>query len=425
MGKVLNDPPTFSDFAHGVLGPTPTPEQEAQLLQAVQDWYLPYHTLISRALPPDPWGPARLDAVSMIFNRLAGLDIGGPPTYLIPDNIQPADAPVRYPFMWNAPIQNRTQWPGFADNGNALLGLSRNLGEVFGVFGIFHPKKDDWRLLQVDYLANNSADFAGLVALESFIEKIGPPKWPWPVDTALAAKGKPIYDKECGSGCHEIKKGKFRSLVGSTWATPLQDVGTDIREWGLLGRTVDTGVLSGAPIPLTLKRLQPVDSAFNVLSTAVLGTILQRSVADLDTKPRGEMDASLTRLSPDQAFLLDLKGAFNASRAGAANAVPTPVYEARVMEGIWAAAPYLHNGSVPTLAELLKPAAERVKEFKVGPAYDTVNVGLAAEQTKFDFTLKTTDCADRNSGNSRCGHEFGTQLSPEDKAALLEYLKIL
>ena len=42
-----------------------------------------------------------------------------------------------------------------------------------------------------------------------------------------------------------------------------------------------------------------------------------------------------------------------------------------------------------------------------------------------DYTLKTTDCSDRNSGNSRCGHEFGTQLSPAEKRALIEYLKVL
>jgi hypothetical protein len=84
-----------------------------------------------------------------------------------------------------------------------------------------------------------------------------------------------------------------------------------------------------------------------------------------------------------------------------------------------------HNGSVPTLAELLKPADQRVTAFKVGPAYDTVNVGLAVQQTQFNYTLTTTDCSDLNSGNSRCGHEFGTQLSPDEKKALLEYLKTL
>ena len=120
-------------------------------------------------------------------------------------------------------------------------------------------------------------------------------------------------------------------------------------------------------------------------------------------------------LTPEMA---DLKGAF----------LPTPVpraYESRVLQGIWATAPYLHNGSVPTLADLLKPVTERPAAFQVGPAYDPVNVGLATDQTLFNYTLKTTDCSDRNSGNSRCGHEFGTQLSPGEKRALLEYLKVL
>jgi hypothetical protein len=69
-------------------------------------------------LPADPWGPSRLDAVAMIFNRLTGLDLGPPPHYLIPDNVRIADAPVRYPSLWNAAIQDLTQWPGFAENGN-------------------------------------------------------------------------------------------------------------------------------------------------------------------------------------------------------------------------------------------------------------------------------------------------------------------
>jgi hypothetical protein len=111
--------------------------------------------------------------------------------------------------------------------------------------------------------------------------------------------------------------------------------------------------------------------------------------------------------------------------AAVAKGAPSYAYEARVLEGIWAAAPYLHNGSVPTLAELLKPAAERVSSFKIGPAYDLANVGLASDQTRFGYTLQTTDCSDRNSGNSRCGHEFGTTLSQDEKKALLEYLKTL
>ena len=95
------------------------------------------------------------------------------------------------------------------------------------------------------------------------------------------------------------------------------------------------------------------------------------------------------------------------------------------MEGIWAAALYLHNGYVPTLMELLTPDSQRVSQFMLGPAYDINGVGLSLQQTKFNFTLTTTDCSDRNSGNSRCGHNYGTTFSAADKKALLEYLKSL
>ena len=66
---------------------------------------------------------------------------------------------MRYPFIWNAPKQDKTQWPGFADNGNDVLGLARNLGEVYGVFAVFEPKKEWWHILGVNYLNNNSANF--------------------------------------------------------------------------------------------------------------------------------------------------------------------------------------------------------------------------------------------------------------------------
>jgi hypothetical protein len=96
-----------------------------------------------------------------------------------------------------------------------------------------------------------------------------------------------------------------------------------------------------------------------------------------------------------------------------------------VLQGIWAAAPYLHNGSVPTLAELLKPSAQRVSQFNLGAKYDIDNVGLAATQNTSIPPRILTGCDDLDSGNSRCGHEFGTGLSDQDKKALLEYLKTL
>jgi hypothetical protein len=420
VGSVLASDTAFAGFAATVLGHLPAADEQSALRQAVANWYGPYHALMQAALPTPPWGLGRLDAVAMIFNRVTGLDIGPPPDFLIVSNIHKATAPVRYPFLWNAYRQDQTQWPGFADNGNDILGLSRNLGEVYGVFAVFHPQKNG---PLVDFIKTNSAHFEGLAALEHLIKKIGPPKWPWPVNPTLEAQGKLVFNRSAAQGgcveCHRITPGKIRLPVLLTWKTPIQDVGTDSREHDLLNWTVQTGALEGAEIPGLTKKLLPVDTAFNVLATSVIGSILE-SPFKIAADAARPIRPTMTLTPRTQA----LAGAFKTPPTPAA--APSFPYESRVLAGIWAAAPYLHNGSVPTLAELLKPAAERAASFQVGPDYDIVNVGLAARQTRFNATMNTTDCASRDSGNSRCGHEFGTtQLSLSEKQALLEYLKTL
>jgi hypothetical protein len=443
VNTVLTDPVAFTEFARAVLGASPKKQGEDKLRADLAAWFLPYDTIVKGSLPTEsPWGPSRLDAVSMIFNRVSGLDIGPAPTYMIPENIKRADAPARYPFVWNAPIQDITQWPGFAPNGNRILGLSRNIGEVFGVFAVLHPKKDDSRLLKINYVKNNSANFHGLNKLESLIKKIGPPKWPWTLDKALAAEGEKVFYKkdlaqhnESCADCHGIKKGKMRSFTHETWATPILDVGTDSREVNLLGSQVKTGVLEGAVIFPGKPPLKAVDSAFSVLGTVVGGSILQHylpvELSPKEQKEQSKLDKLVSKFKTevdkledlgDLGSLDDLKETFQVKEP---TATPSYPYESRVLRGIWAAAPYLHNGSVQSLAELLTPSEKRVAEFKVGPAYDPDKVGLAVEQTKFNFTLKTTDCSDRNSGNSRCGHDYGTGFTDIEKKALLEYLKNL
>lgn len=436
VGKLLSDPAAFTDFAQSVLGSGKTPEKESALYDQVQAWYKGAHAIADRGLPKNrQWGPGRLDAVGMILNRVAGLDIGPPPSFLIEDNIQPADAPVRPPFLWNAARQDKTQWPGFADNGDWLLGLARNLGEVYGVFGIVHPKKDPSHLLGFDYNNDSTAQYAGLESLEGLIARIGPPKWPsdWPLDKKLADAGREIFNRSSDKGgcveCHGIRQGEPRLFNHDTWATSVQDVGTDSREYRGMARQVKTGVLEGAQIPddkppFLTPPLKANDFAVSVLATAVKGAVAQHLFPIFITpEQRQQFDRIAPVLAAVGPQIKALQGAYHTEQM--TKAAPQFAYESRVLEGIWAAAPYLHNASVPTLAELLKPATERVKEFKVGPRYDIANVGLAVDQGKFDFTLKTTGCEARDSGDSHCGHEFGTALAPEEKKALLEYLKTL
>jgi mono/diheme cytochrome c family protein len=99
-------------------------------------------------------------------------------------------------------------------------------------------------------------------------------------------------------------------------------------------------------------------------------------------------------------------------------------YIAAFLDGIWLRAPYLHNGSVPTLRDLLKPVAERPKVFYRGyDVYDPEHVGFVAQGPEAQRIGTKYDVSERASGNH--GHEYGVNLTAEEKDALIEYLKTL
>jgi hypothetical protein len=108
-----------------------------------------------------------------------------------------------------------------------------------------------------------------------------------------------------------------------------------------------------------------------------------------------------------------------------------PIYKCRPLNGIWAVSPYLHNGSVPNLYALLSPQDERPNTFWLGTKdFDPVKVGHDTSQLKGGYLYDVT-----RPGNSNHGHEFkdgprgngviGPALSPDDRWALVEYLKSL
>jgi mono/diheme cytochrome c family protein len=99
-------------------------------------------------------------------------------------------------------------------------------------------------------------------------------------------------------------------------------------------------------------------------------------------------------------------------------------YVAAFLDGIWLKAPYLHNGSVPTLRDLVEPAATRPKVFWRGyDVFDPLKVGFVSDTPEAQRVGTRLDTAGKGGGNQ--GHEFGTALSAQDKDALVEYLKTL
>jgi mono/diheme cytochrome c family protein len=99
-------------------------------------------------------------------------------------------------------------------------------------------------------------------------------------------------------------------------------------------------------------------------------------------------------------------------------------YDVPFLDGIWLRAPYLHNGSVPTLRDLLTTPDQRTKVFWRGyDVYDPVNVGFVTQGAEAERVGTKHDVSQR--GGRNMGHVFGTNLSAEDKDSLIEYLKTL
>lgn len=389
VGNTLSNAEAFDAFQTAVQVPAAT------LRTQLSTWYMPFNTLTSASLPSTPWGIGRADAVAMIQNRLSGLDIGPVAnSHVIASNIAVAAQPVRYPFIWNSGKQDFIQLAGSSVGGSSSYLLARNASQVIGVYALFYPRANAAVSGGVDFLTENSINYTNLLNIQNLVNQIGPPQWPWPVDNVLVFQGKALYEKNCTS-CHGIKQGQPRPGNSDTWATLVQNVQTDssyYKNFGVV--TTSSGVLSGLTTPFSTN-VVPASGAVSIslVTTASETALLQKNPSiDLSIKPPAR---------------------------------PVGSFESKVLQGVWAAAPYLHNGSVPTLAALLMPAAARPVSFQVGPVYDIINVGLAAQQPNGSTTVRvTTDCATME-GNSRCGHEFGTALTQDEKTALIEYLKTL
>ena len=115
---------------------------------------------------------------------------------------------------------------------------------------------------------------------------------------------------------------------------------------------------------------------------------------------------------------------------------PLLAYKGRPLTGIWATAPYLHNGSVPTLCDLLLPPDQRPKKFLVGTReFDPKRVGFVTRDDAGNlldtptgdnsFVFNTRNAEGRViDGNSNAGHDYGNAwLTEDERWALVEYLK--
>jgi mono/diheme cytochrome c family protein len=391
-----------------------------------------FHAFVQASTPDTPWGPARTDAFNMIFNRVTSIDMD------MPGNSRFPVAPVSFPFLWTTNIQDKIQWIGSVDNAGSsgvasfALRLARNVGQVLGVFGKVPGLANQtlWR----QYRMRNSVRFHNLGQADGEIGKLKPPPWIGPpVNQALAEEGRALYAKNCAA-CHvdvrdpqspqkwpcafwpatppKLEKGIFRVCP-----TPLGDVKTDAWTARLIGeRKADTGLLKDyTPLFGAIDKLGRTEKTTTILRSVVIGAILTPwplpAGSDVVTAPSpGSVQHELHNAGTAQKV-------YGKKKAD----TDTLTYKGGPLNGIWATAPYLHNGSVPTLADLLKPQDQRPATFEIGSrVFDPVNVGFVSSPGSGRFVFDTA-----KDGNSNAGHTYGTGLSDHDRAALLEYLKTL
>jgi hypothetical protein len=205
-----------------------------------------------------------------------------------------------------------------------------------------------------------TVDHAAIKRVRDWIWTLPPPAYPFPVDRALAQRGAAVYQQTCLE-CHG---------------------GSRFRE----------GVKEG----LRVGQIEDIDR---------IGTDRHR----LDSYT-AEFAASQYALYPESAYRFT-------------HFSKTHGYANQPLDGIWLRAPYLHNGSVPTLRDLLEPPERRPAAFYRGyDVFDQTNVGFessvpqAGDRTFFRFDTSLP-------GNGNGGHLYGTTLSDSEKRAIVEYLK--
>jgi hypothetical protein len=339
-----------------------------------------------------------------------------PMNYVMADNRIDATAPASIPQLWDAPFQTHAQWSGTVSN-KGLGSLGRNLGEVTGAFA----ETSVSRTLGV-FSANSSARITNLVDLENKVIKLKSPLWPSglaPVNQALANQGKALYDASCAS-CHGVLDRAPRTKWIEVYAYGADYLRTDPNQ-------ADNSV----GVALTdnngnVIRSVPADSALAGITAGSYGS----TAANTPVNPVQILNDVLAPQLVSEILRIPFLDASH-KQSGAPAKAPGErlpgepeghTYKARPLNGIWATGPFLHNGSVRSLYELLLPEGQRARTFCAGSIeLDTRDVGMKNDcAAPGSYTFDASQ-----SGNRATGHEYGTGYSESQRRALVEYLKTL
>ncbi len=480
LEKTLDDNRKFKRFADHVL-----PKNYNQnLSQALRDRLnkrinvLKNRNTINHPSPEQvPYGYARVDAIGAIFNQVLSVFDHDP------NNARASTAPVSYPFLWGTHQSDVVQWTGFAPNGPFTVGgLIRNGGEVLGVYGQINinHRKSYPSSLDFDGLGWLESWVAQLKAprwpeylppINQALKAKGEGLYKEECAAchqviSSSAQGKPYKAiltplSDIGTDSQEIlnmlsyrnsnryyERQEFdlfgspigyittgldplvNSVMGAMAHQPKAAIEAILRQIaaGEMARLPSNGIqVSSAEKKIIEKKMREALELIQIAYSHIKDIEAFCTKNNMREDECSKFSAFLKKSVEDVEIIKNIDKAFEAfgessqQKEENVEQAKDEVYKARPLNGIWATAPYLHNGSVINLWELLLPAKERISTFYVGNReLDVKHVGLVADKVKYSSLYDT-----RLLGNSNSGHEYGVDLPDDDKWALIEYMKSL
>ena len=355
-------------------------------------------------LIPARVGFGRSDSLGRASNTVVGHGIHK-------DNFcQPGLAPVSIPHLWGKWHLDWVQW-----NSSSQQPLGRNVAQALGSITPIQLKESGSDLFR------SALEIENLHYLEELAKKLEPPQWAevWggteheSRNPELFTKGQELFRDKCAS-CHLNKWIKLaeshNQCVRQTSFCTIREIGTDpeaarrFANRSVSLKVDDNHNLAGA-LGLKEDRVSLADGLEALISKAT-----DRALSDAG-------------ISGDEArrYKGYRENYFRAPDG----------YKASGLEGVWATAPFLHNGSIRTLYQLLSTMEERESEFYIGSReFDPVEVGYKNKQIANGVLFKTSV-----TGNSNDGHlfqsdgkgpgEIGPELTRFQRMAIIEYLKFM
>ena len=464
------NPLKFNRFANNVLGRGAGLRDKARLwvdLLRVTDSLIATQrgSFATRHYPVQE-GFGRTDALARIANTVFGDHISAA-------NYRTGDGPVNFPFLWNI---WKFDWVQYG--ASVSQPMARNVGESMGTGAVFRFVDDYNRPIPASERYRTSISFDNLMRIESTLQTLTPPRWPedvlGPIDQSRVARGRQLYAQHC-VGCHgphvaadalRQRLAPLRLATDPLWIVrwkDVQDIGTDPgAAMNFVNNTYDlsaTGLQLEEVRALLKKELDAQKTRMADLLPALQKELVRRRAEGADAATIDEIETQIgeaqypltdaaiaqkldaldlkkvssglglnifgliirDRYYQDRHYSDEARGCFEGFGMLDLPQV-VPGYKARPHEGVWATPPFLHNGSVPNLYELLSPVSERSKRFFVGRReFDPVKVGyvtepLAGSTSGFWFDTSIP-------GNRNIGHEFRQGYVPfdESKPASAQY----